>query len=466
MTPLRRVLRLWDLVLLNVVGVVGLRWWLTSAGAYGYAALPLWGLACLLFFVPASLAVVDLTTRYPEEGGIYAWTRRAFGEGHGFVSGWCLWTNNMFYFPTVLLFAVGNLVFILGPDRRHLEGSAPFMAAVSLALFWLCFWINLRGLHYGRWLHNIGAVGTWIPAAILIGLGAWAVFRFGPATPFGEDGVVPRFDRGTLAFFSLMCFGFSGIEIGSLMGEEIVDPRRSVPRAILLAGGIITTIYMLGTVALLFALPQESIGLLSGVSSAIAAVGERAGLGSIAGIAALLMAVGALGTVSAWLGGASRIPFAVGLDRHLPEGFGRLHPRHATPHIALLVTALLSTVPLLLSVSGGSVRDAYLFLAEFTLLVYFVPYLYLFAALFRLSARGEAPGPGVVPVPGGRAGAAAAALVGLATTGLAIGLTLQPAAGVERPWLFHLRLAASCLLVAAAGWAVWRAGRRRRRPAA
>jgi amino acid transporter len=461
MPPLRRVLRLWDLVLLNVVAVVALRWWLTSAGAYGYAALPLWVLACLLFFVPSSLAVVDLTTRYPEEGGIYAWTRRAFGERHGFISGWCLWTNNLFYFPTVLLFALGNLLFTLGPEHADLERSGPLMATLSLLLLWFCFYVNFRGLGWSRWLNNLGALGTWLPAAILIVLGVLAAMRSGAATAFRGTDLVPGLDLGTLGFFSLMCFGFSGIELGSVMSEEIVDPRRSVPRAILIAGGIITSIYILGTAALLVALPQDSIGLLSGVSYAIAAVQERAGLDMLAGISALLIALGALGMTSAWLGGASRIPFVVGLDRYLPPGFGRLHPRHATPHVALLVTAALSSIMVLLSFPGGSVQDAYLFLAGFTLVVYFVPYLYLFAALFRLSARGEAP-PGVVPVPGGRAGAVVVAVVGFATTALAIVFALIPAADVAHPALFHLRLLASCLLIAAIGWLFYRSGRRRR----
>ncbi len=344
----------------------------------------------------------------------------------------------------------------------HLEDDQLFMAGLSLLLFWFCFWVNLRGLRYGRWLHNVGALGTWIPATILILLGLWSVMRFGAATPFQAGDMVPDLGFGTLAFFSLMCFGFSGIELGSLMGEEIVDPRRTVPRAILLAGAIITSIYVLGTAALLIALPQNSIGMLSGVSYAIAAAQERAGLGLLAGVSALLMALGALGMTSAWLGGASRVPFVVGIDRYLPAGFGRLHPRYATPHIALLVTALLSTVLVLLSFSGGTVQDAYLFLAEFTLLVYFVPYIYLFAALLRLSARGELPEPGVVPVPGGRAGATVVAFVGLGTTILAIGFALVPAAALDHPVQFYLRLVASCLLVGFIGWWFYRAGRKRR----
>ncbi|MGH9798347.1 MAG: amino acid permease, partial [Candidatus Polarisedimenticolia bacterium] len=102
MSGLRRELRLFDLVLLNIVAITGVRWWLTSAREYGYGSLALWALAFVCFFVPTGLAVIDQTTRYPEEGGIYVWTKRAFGDGHGFIAGWCLWTNNLIYFPHLL----------------------------------------------------------------------------------------------------------------------------------------------------------------------------------------------------------------------------------------------------------------------------------------------------------------------------------------------------------------------------
>src|SRR5438093_253337 len=283
-TGLRRELGLWDLVLLNVVAIVGLRWWLTSAGGYGYAALPLWVLAFLCFFVPSGLAVIDLTTRYPEEGGIYAWTKHAFGDDHGFISGWCLWTNNLVYFPHLLIFTVGNLVFMLGEKHQGLAASPPFMAAMSLAIFWVVVWFNVLGLRHARWLNNLGAYGTWLPATILIALGGFALFKFGAATPFGAAALLPVFSLGTVSFFSAICFGFSGLDLGALMGEEIIEPRKNLPRAILISGVIITLIYVLGTAALLVALPQQNIGLLDGVAAAIAAVPQKMGFGFLAGI--------------------------------------------------------------------------------------------------------------------------------------------------------------------------------------
>src|SRR5881296_1127525 len=457
-TGLRRELGLWDLVLLNVVAIVGLRWWLVSAKDYGYASIPLWILAFLCFFVPSGLAVIHLTARYPEEGGIYAWTKHAFGDNHGFISGWCLWTNNLIYFPHLLIFTVGNLVFMLGDRQKGLGQSPPFMAAVSLVIFWVVVWMNVRGLKNARWLNNLGAYGTWLPATLLILLGAFAWVRYGAATPLRAGGLVPVLKFGTVSFFSAICFGFSGLDLGALMGEEIIEPRKNVPRAILISGVIITLIYVLGTAALLVTLPQGNIGLLDGVAAAIAAVQLKMGFGYLAGIMALLIALGGVGGCSAWLAGCSRIPFVAGIDRYLRPAFGRLHPRYATPHIALLVTGGISSLLILVGFIGVDVEQAYLFLADFTIVVYFIPYCYLFAALLKLGARGPAP-EGTIPIPGGRTGTLLVGIVGFVTTAVAIAFALIPPGGAN-PLMFEAKILGGCALLLGFGWLLYRRGQR------
>lgn len=458
MTTLPRELRLWDLVLLNVVAITGLRWWLTSAGGYGYAALPLWGLAFMCFFVPSGLAVIDLTTRYPEEGGIYAWTKRAFGDGHGFISGWCLWTNNLIYFPHLLIFTVSNFIFASGADHARLEDNKILVASLSLTLFWVAIVMNVRGLRYGSWLNNLGALGTWIPAALLIALGGWALFRFGAATPFEAAALVPRFSLDTVAFFTFICFAFSGLDLGPLMSGEIVDPRRNVPRAVLISGVIITLIYVLGTVALLVALPQKEIGILSGVGVAVAAVQEKMGLGFLAAASALLIALGGMGGVSSWLAGSSRIPYVAGIDRYLPATFGMVHARYGTPHVALLVTGAISSLVILLGFVGSSVKETYEQLALFTTIVYFIPYLYLFASLIKLGVP-ETATPGAIRAPGGRRGTILVGAVGFATTAAAILFAFSPPEGTNR-WLFVGKLLGGCVLLLVLGWFLYGRGRR------
>jgi amino acid transporter len=458
-TKLRRELGLWDLVLLNIVAIVGLRWWLTSAGGYGYAALPLWILAFVCFFVPSGLAVIELTTRYPEEGGIYAWTKHAFGETHGFISGWCLWTNNLIYFPHLLIFTVGNLVFMFGARAAGLEKSPPFMAAVSFLIFWVVVWFNVVGLKRARWLNNLGAYGTWLPATVLIALGALALWRYGSATPFTAGALVPVLSLGTASFFANMCFGFSGLDLGALMTEEIIEPKKNMPRAIFLSGIVITLIYVLGTAALLVALPQKDVGLLDGVGAAVAAVQARMGFGFLAGIMALLIALGGVGGCSAWLAGCSRVPFVVGIDRYLSPAFGRLHPRYGTPHIALLVTAGISSLLILVGFVGVDVEQAYLFLADFTIVVYFIPYCYLFAVLLKIGGKAPA-GEGVIPVPGGRTGALLVGGLGFLTTVVAIFLALIPPEGSD-PVIFEAKILGGCAVLLAVGWVLYLMGRRK-----
>ena len=458
-TPaLKRELGLWDLVLLNVVAITGLRWWLTASGGYGWSALPLWLLANVCFFLPSALAVIDLTTRYPDQGGIYVWTKRAFGDLHGFICGWTYWTNNIIYFPTILLFTVANLVFAFGGGRSELMQNTLFVGAASLALFWLAVLANVRGLRYGRLLNSTGAYGTWIPSILLIGIGAIAFLRSGPATPLDSAAFVPAMAVGTVAFFSQICFAFSGFELGSVMSGEIVNPRRNVPLAILIAGAVITAIYVLGTAALLVALPREEIGMLDGVGYALKAIETRLGLGGWLALGgALLVGLGGIGQMSAWIGGASRIPFMAGIDRFLPPAFGALHRHYGTPHVAIYTMGGVSSLLIVMSLAGGAVRDAYLVLANFTIIVYFIPYLYLFTSLVRL-ASGPPP-PGSIPIPGGRFGIRLVASVGFMTTLFACLFALMPPEGTANPWIYEAQILGGSLLLILCGWLLFRRGR-------
>ncbi len=133
---LKRVLGRWDLVLLFVVAVVNLNV-VPTISANGAVTVWLWILALLLFFWPQGIAVIELADRYPGEGGVYLWAKRIFGDFHGFLSGWCYWTNNIFYVPTVLLYFVGISVFVAGPGAQGLADKPSFAFTASLGLL-LC----------------------------------------------------------------------------------------------------------------------------------------------------------------------------------------------------------------------------------------------------------------------------------------------------------------------------------------
>ena len=376
----------WDVVLFLVAAVVGLRWIATAAAA-GPSSLVVWAIGFAAFFVPLAFTVIDLSRRFPDEGGLYVWVKRAFGDFAGFVAGWMYWCSNLVYLPGLLYFSAANALYIGGSSWQSLAHSAPYFIAFSLAALVLSLWLNVVGLGVGKWLHNAGGLGTWIPVALLIAMGGFVLARFGPATDIGAADLVPRTSLGDMVFWSTIAFGFAGLETASLMSEEIVDAERTIPRAIVTAGAIITCIYILGTAAVVFALPAGQVSSLSGFMAAIQETGDRVGLPGAAAVTALLVTIGNLGGVGAWLAATARLPFVAGLDRTLPAAFGRLHPRWGTPHVALYVQVAGAALFVVLGQAGTGVEGAYEALVGIGVISYFIPYLLLFAAMIKLARR-------------------------------------------------------------------------------
>ena len=462
---LKRALGLWDLVLFNLTAIIGLRWVATAART-GLYSLTLWVLALLMFFIPQGLAVVALSTRYPEEGGIYDWTKRAFGNFHGFFCGWCYWVSNLSYFPSLLIAGIGAGVYLGGPKYLWLGKSSWFVCGLSLLMLLLVVGLNVAGTEKGKWLQNMGGLSNWLPGMLLVALGALAYRHFGSATDFSARALTPRLEMGTLSFWSTLAFAFAGLELSPIMAGEIRDPRRNVPRAILISGLFIAIIYIAGTAALLVAVPSREVSVIAGPVQAIDAVARREGLTSLSRAMALLIALASLGGAGAWLAGSARLPFVAGMDHFLPPAFGRLHPRWQTPHVGMYTQGGLAAVLLLLGIPGGTVEEGYLLLLEMTVLLYFVPFLYMFLALLVLSSsaagwgrNGLEPLPeGFIPVPGDRAGTWLVAVLGLATTATSLALALVPSAAVTQPWLYELKLVGGTLFFFAVGLVLYRRG--------
>src|SRR5579863_7807516 len=167
-----------DLVLLFVVAVFNLNV-VPSIAANGGVTIWLWIMSLVLFFWPQGIAVIELADRYPGEGGVYLWAKRIFGDFHGFLSGWCYWTNNIFYVPTVLLYFVGISVFVAGPGAQALADKPSFAFTASAMLLALLVVLNVLGLGVGKWVNNLGGIGTGITAVTLIALGILVAFRYG-----------------------------------------------------------------------------------------------------------------------------------------------------------------------------------------------------------------------------------------------------------------------------------------------
>ena len=454
---LRRVLTFRDLFLFYIVTGFSLRWIATAAAA-GPSALVIWVIAALGLFLPLVLTVLELSSRYPEEGGVYVWSKQAFGPFAAFITGWTYWGSNLPYFPGLLYFAAANALYIGGPSWQALSANSTYFIVISTIGLAVAVTMNVVGLNIGKWLNNVGALAGWIPALILMALGALAWGRFGSATPISSHTLVPSTSLKDVIFWSTIAFAFGGVESASTMGDEIQDARRMVPRAVLSAGVVITVLYIVGTFSVLLAIPSAQVSGLQGVMQAVQAIATRVGVSWLVPIIAALVTLNALGGVGGWFAATARLPFVAGLDQFLPRMFGELHPKWRTPYVALLVQAVIALVFVFLGQAGTSVHGAYDALVSMGIIAYFIPFLFMFAAMIKLQR--EPAGPDVIRVPGGAGVARAVAALGFLTTAVSIVLACVPADDEPRKMLAVVKVVGSSLALVLIGVAVYAAGRR------
>jgi len=394
----------WDVLLFNIAAVLGPRW-IAAAAHNGTSSISLWVIAVVGFFLPSTLVINELSSRFPAEGGLYVWSKEAFGDFHGFVAGWTYWIFTFFYFPGLLIASAAMGGYIMGGGGAALAQNRTFLLAGSFVLLGVAVALNVIGLNVGKWLQNAGGVATYLPLLMLAGVATVVWLRHGSVTHFTWANMKPTWNWDTVNFWSQIAFAFTGLELVSAMSQEVRDPRRTLPRAALGAGALIAAMYMAGTFAVLAIVPDAQADPKSGVFQAITAGSTALGVGFLGVIAALLVSVGNAGGVGSTVAGVARVPFVVGIDRYLPEAFGRIHPRWRTPHISILVQAAISAAILLISQINESTRGAYQFLVDAAIILYFIPFLYMYAAAIKLAGRADRRANAeAVLIPGGKPG--------------------------------------------------------------
>jgi len=437
---LRRVMGIWDVLLFNIVTILGPRW-VAAAGHNGASSVSLWVSAALFFFMPTAFVIVELSTRFPVEGGLYAWSKEAFGEFHGFVAGWTYWVYTFFYFPGLLMASAAMAAYIGGSRAAHLAQNRTFLMVGSFSILIVAVVLNIIGLHIGKWLQNAGGVGTYIPLMMLVGMGGYLWHAHGSATHFTLRSMLPTWNFGTVNFWPQIAFAFTGMELCTAMSEEVKDPRRTFPRAIFGSGILISLIYIAGTVALLNMLPANVVDPKSGVFQAMTAGSTMLGIAFFGIVAAALVTVGNAGGVGSTVAGIARVPFVVGIDRYLPAAFGKIHSKWKTPWVSILVQATISGAILLLIQVNETANSAYQILVDAAVILYFIPFLYMYAAVIKLAYRKDrAANQEAVLIPGGRTGVWIAGLMGLLVVVVGIVLSLIPPDESANKWVFEVKL--------------------------
>jgi amino acid transporter len=457
---LRKTMGFWDVLLFNIATVLGPRW-IAAAGHNGTSSISLWVLAALFFFIPGALVINELSSRFPQEGGLYAWSKEAFGPFHGFIAGWTYWVYTIFYFPGLLLASASMAAYVIGGRGAALAQDRTFLISVSLGLLLVAVLLNIVGLNVGKWLQNAGGVGSYLPLLILIGIAAVLCWQHGSATHFTVANMMPTWNWDTVNFWSQIAFAFTGLELVSAMSEEVHDPRKTLPRAVFGAGALIALIYIAGTFAVLSLEPAANLDPQSGVFSAITIGAVALKIGFLGVLAAILVTVGNAGGVGATVAGIARVPFVVGIDRYLPAAFGKMHPKWKTPYISILVQASLSGAILVGSQVNETTRGAYQFLIDAGIILYFIPFLYMFGAVIKLARRKDRQeNPHAVLVPGGVAGAWICGGLGMLVVLLGILVSLVPPGDSSDKLGFEMKLVAGTLGSVLIGLALyWRGAR-------
>jgi amino acid transporter len=437
--------------------------WAATAASAGPSSLIVWLLGALCMFVPLAICVVFMSSRHPDHGGLYVWSKLAFGPFVGFMTGWTYWTANLPFFSGMLYFIAGSALFF-GGNPNAVAGASPlYFIGFSVAVLAVAAVLNVRGIAEAQWITRWGAHARWIGTLLLVVLALAILRRFGTATRIDRETLVPGFHLADVVFWSTIAFAWTGPEAASFMAGEIRDPQRTVPRAFAIAAPLIAAVYLLSTTSVLVSIPPAQTNPLYGVMDAIRADALRLGVQWLIPVGAACLVLDRLGSVCAWLGAVARIPFVAGLDQYLPARFGRLHPRYGSPAVALWTQAVLAGVFTVLGQAGQSVRSAYNVLIAMMVVATLLPFVPLFASAIRLAFG--APVPGELRIPGGRITVIAAGSLGLATSLAAIALAFVPPGDEDHPTLAVLKIAAMTFLVLLGGALVYATGRARGRRA-
>jgi amino acid transporter len=378
---LQRQLGLRDLVLAQVLCVVG-SGWVGVAAELGRAQALTWIAAMLLFYFPMGAVVIGLNRIMPLEGGIYVWAHRAFGGLGGFLTAWNLWVYGIAVTAAILYAIPTELAYLIGPKAAWLPENhvaslaivASIVAAVTLAA--------VRGLEWGKWIHNIGGIAMITAFVALILLPAWALWRHRS----GQHGMefalaLPPYNLRSMALFGQMLVGaLSGLEYVAIFAGESRQPESSITRSVWIASPIICAMFILGTGSVVaFATPGH-IDLIAPIPQTLRIALGNSGAGNVVAMTAILLVqLRLLGAASYLFTGVTRLPMAVGWDDLLPKWFTRLHPRWKTPMNSIVCTSALMLLLVVLGSVGVHAQEAFQVLSNASLTHYELMYMAMFA---------------------------------------------------------------------------------------
>ncbi|HEY4307390.1 MAG TPA: APC family permease [Gemmatimonadaceae bacterium] len=453
-SELKKELGLRDLVLQQIVYVVGTIW-VGTAAKLGHQHFAFWIAAIVLFYLPQAAVVIDLTKRMPLEGGLYQWARLGLNELMGFMVAWNLWIYAVVLIATIGLVVGTNLSYVAGPGGEWLASNKVFLMALNIFLILGLMMMAVRGLWLSKWLVNIGSIGYMTAFAVMIALPFIHMARgtLPQAHPFAI--AMPAFTLLSLNIFGKMAMGaLSGFEYVAVLAGETKDAARSITKATMIAVPIIAAMFLLGTSAVLAFVPTDKINLIGPIPQVLSVGLASVGIGPIAaGMAILLITGRTLANMSIALTATSRMPMVAGWDNLLPSWFAELHRRYRTPVNSILFVGLVALAFGAAGIAGVGEQEAFQLLENAAGIFYGLTYLVMFA-IPLVGLRDAATRPSV--------SLRVAAASGFVVTLLYVILSIFPIIDVESWTSFAVKISGVVIGLNLVGAALFYNARRRR----
>lgn len=451
---LKKELGLRDLVLQQVVFVVGVIW-VGTAAKLGHSQLIFWLAAMLFFYLPQAAVVIDLSRRMPLEGGLYQWARLGLGELMGFMVAWNLWIFAVVLIATIGLVIGTNLSYAVGPSGSWMASNKTFIMLLTAFLLAALMALAAVGLGVSKWLHNAGSVMLMLAFITLIAL-PFVYMARGTLPDYHPFAVaMPVFSLFSLNVFGKMAMGaLSGFEFVAVLAGETKDPARTITKATFIAAPIIAAMFILGTSSVLAFIPIDRIDLIAPIPQVLRVGFGATGVGTIAAAIAILLITGrTVANSSILLTATTRMPMVAGWDNLLPSWFTKLHPRYRTPVNSILFVGLVALAFGAAGIVGVGQQEAFQLLENASGIFYGLTYLVMFAIPI-IGLRGAVPKPAVW--------LRVAAGSGFAVTLLYVVLSIFPIVDVASWWSFAMKISGVVISLNLVGAGLFYAARRRR----
>ncbi|MBM9520487.1 amino acid permease [Desulforhopalus vacuolatus] len=406
-------LKLFSLVMITMSFMISIRN-LPMLAETGWHQLFYMVVAGIIFLIPVGLVAAELSTAWPSAGGVYGWIQLALGDRWAFVAAWMLWVQMFFGMVMIGSFVAAMVAFVFDPA---LANNTLYICVSIIVVYWAVTALNFRGLQSASLISTIGLiVGVLIPFALILGFGVAYFMGNNPIDiqPFSWNAVLPDFSEfSNLTFFVGVIFLYAGLEVSSVHANEVDNPRKNYPLALVIAVVIIMCLNILGAFSIEIAEPGDQISLASGIMQTFTVFFTREGVEWLIPVVALMSAIGAVGQLSTWVLGPSKAMLEVAKSGFMPRWWHKTN-RFGAPTRFMLVQATAVSLVALIYVVVPSVNAGFFMVLILTTILYGVMYVLLFISAIRL--RYKFPDqPRVFKVPGGNIGMWIAAGTGLLT---------------------------------------------------